>query len=265
MNRPTVPSFPLVDVIVNDDGSAHLNVAGKHVDYSPALLDETRDKIIRDVAAIATELGRGVQMHSTDPDGSWRLVVFPDGEVQDLEPDELGERPSLAPPLPTVVLERRVASRTVLPTAPPIDDLTVLAVPAAIEQEQAPPSAVVATLTFSTGATVTVGRRAMIGRATAPRLLEDGQQQVILHSDERTVSRFHCEIGWDAGTLVVVDRASGNGTHVTPAEFIADAPFTEHTHTLTADEPFELHDGDQVVIGVDVTCTISIPTEGGTR
>ncbi|CAN5343512.1 hypothetical protein BH09ACT5_BH09ACT5_24320 [soil metagenome] len=81
-----IPSYPVVHATVRSDGSAHVNVAGRHIDYPAADLDTTRDAVIAYTSGIASRLGRAVRMSTADADGLWTLGVYPDGEVVDLAP-----------------------------------------------------------------------------------------------------------------------------------------------------------------------------------
>ena len=112
-------------------------------------------------------------MTTVDPDGEWKLGVFPDGEVVDLAPAPakgraavkvstprpkpggvlVGEPPALppAPPkdLPTVVLERTTERTVIAPRVP---------------RQTRQAGTGVATLKFSTGETAIIGPPAIIGR-----------------------------------------------------------------------------------------------------
>jgi hypothetical protein len=62
--------------------------------------------------------------------------------------------------------------------------------------------------------------------------------------EHSTVSGLHCTITYDYGKFLITDDNSQNGTYV-------------RNKILTANEPFELHDGDEIVLGV--------PTSGGAK
>ena len=86
LNDPKIPHSPVVHVTVHPDGSAHVNAAGDHQNYPAGDVDATRERVLVYAIAVATRLGRGVRMTTVDPDGEWKLGVYPDGEVVDLAP-----------------------------------------------------------------------------------------------------------------------------------------------------------------------------------
>ena len=260
MNDPKIPNYPVVHVTVQPDGSAHVNAAGDHQDYPAGDVDETRERVLAYAIAVATRLGRGVRMTTVDPDGEWKLGVYPDGEVVDLAPAPakgraavkvstprpkpsavlVGEPPALpaAPPkdLPTVVLERTTERTVIAPRVP---------------RQTRQAGTGVATLKFSTGETAIIGPPAIIGRNPSAHAADTAGVQLIVVSDHsRTVSRMHADVAWAGGKLTVTDRGAGNGTAVTRQ---AKGHFD-----LTPGKPYELLDGDLLHIGPDVTCTVTL-------
>lgn len=260
MNDPKIPNYPVVHVTVQADGSAHVNAAGDHQNYPAGDVDETRERVLAYAIAVATRLGRGVRMTTVDPDGEWKLGVYPDGEVVDLAPTPpkgrtaakastprqsagavlVGEPPALppAPPKesPTVVLERTTERTVIAPRVP---------------RQPRQPGTPVATLKFSTGETAIIGPPAIIGRNPSAHAADAAGAQLIVVSDRsRTVSRMHADVAWVGGKLTVSDRGAGNGTSITrPAKGQFD---------LTPGKPYELLDGDLLHIGPDVTCAVAI-------
>ena len=260
MNDPKIPSYPVVHVTVQPDGSAHVNAAGDHKDYPAGDVDATRDQVLAYAIAVATRLGRGVRMTTTDPDGEWKLGVYPDGEVVDLAPAPakgraatktsasrpraaavlMSEPPALPPASPkespTVVLERSTERTVIAPRVP---------------RQARPPGTPVATLKFSTGETAIVGPPAIIGRNPSAQAADAAGAQLIVVSDRsRTVSRMHADVAWVGGKLTVSDRGAGNGTSITRA--------VKGQFDLTPGKPYELLDGDLLHIGPDVNCTVAI-------
>lgn len=260
MNDPQIPNYPVVHVTVRADGSAHVNAAGDHKDYPAGALDATREQVLAYAIAVATRLGRGVRMTTVDPDGEWKLGVYPDGEVLDLAPAPpkgrtaakvstprppavavlVGEPPALpsAPPKesPTVVLERTTERTVIAPRVP---------------RQPRHPGTPVATLKFSTGETAIIGPPAIIGRNPSAHAADAAGAQLIVVSDRsRTVSRMHADVAWVGGKLNVSDRGAGNGTSITRQ---AKGQFD-----LTPGKPYELLDGDLLHIGPDVSCTVAI-------
>lgn len=258
MNDPQIPNYPVVHVTVRADGSAHVNAAGDHKDYPAGAVDATREQVLAYAIAVATRLGRGVRMTTVDPDGEWKLGVYPDGEVIDLAPVPakgraasstprprasavlVGDPPALPPARPkespTVVLERTSERTVIAPRVP---------------RQPRQPGTPVATLKFSTGETAIIGPPAIIGRNPSAKAADAAGAQLIVVADHsRTVSRMHADVAWIGGKLTVSDRGAGNGTSVTrPAKGQFD---------LTPGKPYELLDGDLLHIGPDVDCTVSI-------
>lgn len=266
MSDEKIPNYPVVHVTMHADGSAHVNVAGKHVDYPAADVDVTRAQVIAYAVELAARLGRAVRMTTVAPDGEWKLGVYPDGEVVDLNP---------APPK-----GRGAAKKSVQTTRPPVrviepeDQVPAVAPRPAPKDTTAPshtavtsrvPDAtqarpIVATLTFSTGDSAVIGPHAIIGRQPAATATDPaGSQLVVIHDKERKVSRVHCEVGWVGSKLVVTDRASGNGTYITRRG-------TTKVE-LEPGKPYELREDDWLGVGTDVSCrvTIGVMQDGGTR
>jgi len=262
MNDPKIPNYPVVHVTVQADGSAHVNAAGDHQNYPPGDVDATRERVLAYAIAVANRLGRGVRMTTVDPDGEWKLGVYPNGEVVDLEPAPvkgraaakastpqpkatavlIGEPPALqaAPPkdLPTVVLERTTEHTVNAPRA---------------SRTTRQPGTQVATLKFSTGETVFVGPPAIIGRNPSAKAADAAGAQLVVVSDHsRTVSRMHADVAWVGAKLTVTDRGAANGTAITRTGV--------GQFNLTPGKPYELRDGDLLHIGAEVNCTVAIAT-----
>ena len=90
----------------------------------------------------------------------------------------------------------------------------------------------------------------LVGRAPRPRP-DEQFDAVVAVADER-VSKTHLTVRVEAGRVVVVDRASTNGTTVHPAH--------GGEHTLDPGEPYELTPGSGVVLGA-TTLTVSAPDD----
>lgn len=254
MNDPKIPNYPVVHVSVRTDGSAHVNAAGDHQVYPAGDLDVTREQVLAYAVTVAARLGRGVRMTTIDPDGEWKLAVYPDGEVVDLAPAPAKGRAATATPRP-----RGTAAVVPEPPAVPKDSATVglertteRPVPAPrVPPQEPPPGISVATLKFSTGETAIIGPPAIIGRNPSSHAADVAGKQLIVVSDRsRTVSRTHADIGWVGSKLTVSDRGAGNGTWITrPVKGRFD---------LTPGELYELLDGDVLNVGTDVTCVVTI-------
>lgn len=119
MSTAPIPAYPIVYVDVASDGSAHVNVAGRHEHFDPAPGDVTRRAVTAYAAAVAAELHRPVRTRITDPDGQWLVAVHPTGTVTDLaeaprkQLDPAGRRSPFPPrkprsvPLPARSTRRR--------------------------------------------------------------------------------------------------------------------------------------------------------------
>lgn len=289
MSDEKIPSYPVVHVTMQSDGSAHVNVAGKHVDYPAAEVDVTRAQVIAYAIDVAARMGRGVRMTTVDSDGEWKLGVYPDGEVVDLQPVPPKGRGSVKKSAPTLRPPVRVVDPAALPPAmtPIATSVAAVAAPLVLAGEhtaviervrEALPDAtspravlakparsreagtLVATLAFSTGDAAVIGPHAIIGRMPAATATDPaGSQLVVIDDKERKVSRVHCEVGWVGSKLVVTDRASGNGTYITRRGTTKIE--------LEPGKPYELQEDDWLGVGTDVTCrvTIAVISDGGTR
>lgn len=253
MTDPKIPSYPVVHVTVQADGSAHVNAAGDHQNYPAGDIVGTRERVLAYAIEVATRLGRGVRMTTVDPDGEWKFGVYPDGEVVDLAPAPANRHPTttarpraaaavgpdLSPApkdLPTVVLDRTTERYLQAPN---------------VSRGASPRGELVATLKFSTGETAVIGPPAIIGRNPSTQAVDVAGKQLIVVSDRsRTVSRTHADVGWVGSKLTVRDRGAGNGTSVI-------RPNTGR-FDLTPGEPYELLDGDVLNVGTDVTCVVTI-------
>jgi hypothetical protein len=278
MGDEKIPSYPVVHVTMQADGSAHVNVAGKHVDYPAADVDVTRAQVITYAIDVAARLGRGVRMTTVDPDGEWKLGVYPDGEVVDLNPTPAKGRNSARKPAPaprarvSVIEHAEEPSPARTATAPTEDSHTVVlsrvsdatspraAVPALARSLAREPGTLIATLAFSTGDTAVIGPHAIIGRQPSAAVTDPaGSQLVVIHDKERQVSRVHCEVGWVGSKLVVTDRGSANGTYITRRG--------STKALLEAGKPYELQEDDWLGVGTDVTCrvTLAVIDDGRSR
>jgi MinD-like ATPase involved in chromosome partitioning or flagellar assembly len=93
-----VPSTPVVTAIVRSDATGELTVDGTTQELRAADSAQVSEDILSRVATIAGELGHPVRLTTVDDQGSWPLIVHPDGNV------ESGGDPILTPvPLTTPV------------------------------------------------------------------------------------------------------------------------------------------------------------------
>lgn len=236
-----IPTYPVIHVNVAEDGSAHVNVAGDHRDYPAGPIETTREEIISYAVEVAARLGRGVRMTTVDPDGQWKLAVFPSGEVEPLEPPPTRGRGRATPTVKIDVDE--LAGVTVLRPPPPIPPMPAAPVRTAAR-------APVAVLRFTTGDVAHITDRAILGREPeSARAAAEGWQQVEVIDTSKTMSRAHAELTWSDNRLLIRDRGSGNGTAVRRPSGDVE---------LRPDEQFELHSGDTLIFGPIVSATVTI-------
>ncbi|WP_432524021.1 chromosome partitioning protein [Kineococcus sp. SYSU DK006] len=119
-----VPTFPLVDVWVDADGSADIAINGRCFTVRAGNVDDAVAQSVQLIAERAAQpVGRAVLVTTTDPDGDWRLVISPDGTVR--------EAPTTAR-----ATERQPRPQRIAPAQLP-DDSTVAA-PEQAQEEPAP-------------------------------------------------------------------------------------------------------------------------------
>ncbi len=249
-----IPNYPVVTVTVQLDGSAHLNAAGQHVDYPAGEIEVTRAEVITYAVTVAARLGRGVRMTTTDSDGEWKLGVYPDGKVVDLEPVPVRARRARKP---TPASGLSAVSALSLPTSPTVvleQASDVTAPRSSVPQRTKSAGAPRATLTFSTGDVAVVGEPAIIGRDPQPFADPHAVQLVTVHDSTRDVSRVHAEVRWIGEELMLTDRGSGNGTAITRRR---DAQFG-----LQSGQPYRLRTGDLVHLGTVVTFRVALADFG---
>lgn len=267
MTTAPIPSYPVIYVDVRADGSAHLNVAGRHIDYPAGPLADTRAAVTRYAVEMALTLGRPVRINTTDPAGTFRMAAHPDGTLTDLAAaggkPKRRHRPQLGPAQPSVPLTG--ATAVIPPTVEPVSPASP-AVPADVPRGEleatrlAPrrPAARAAVLTFSSGEAVTVSGSALIGRRPTPLEDEAIDELVKIDDASRTVSKTHFRVEWHASHFWIADRDAANGVIL--------QRHSEAATSLTAWQPHELQDGDVLLIGeVTVAVTIGTPTQTEAR
>lgn len=279
MSTAPIPAYPVVYVDVAGDGSAHVNVAGRHEHFDPAPSEVTRHAVTAYAAAVAAELHRPVRTQITDPDGQWLVAVHPTGTVTDLAaaPQKAARPRKQAVTVPAAQASPRPERRPVDPPPattpaptyyrPPLRGSAPIAPPPAAEpavdvelertrlarrsvQEPRPPTA---TLRFSTGDVAHVVGAALIGRKPAGDAGENVDLMVTVDDESRMLSRTHLRVEWHDGALWATDRASSNGTTI---ERPGAAPVE-----LTPWQPFQLYDQDVAVLG-DVRLAVSVDEHG---
>jgi MinD-like ATPase involved in chromosome partitioning or flagellar assembly len=108
-----VPSTPVVTAIVRSDATGELTVDGTTQELRAADSAQVSEDILSRVATIAGELGHPVRLTTVDDQGSWPLIVHPDGNV------ESGGDPILTPVPLTTPVPIQEAGQTAVPVYEP--------------------------------------------------------------------------------------------------------------------------------------------------
>jgi hypothetical protein len=250
MATSNVPSYPVIYVDVHADGSAHLNIAGRHIDYPPAPVGETRTLITQYAVTVAVSLGRPVRMTTSDPDGTFKIAVHPDGTVSELttaagKPRRLTRSPT-HPPQQAPSPEHDPAS--LVPPSAAQGEASLLGElePTRMVSRQA---AIIAVLTFDTGATYSIHRSALVGRRPSAPHDEPVDQLLRVNDLTVTLSKNHFRIDQKNGKFWIADLGSANGTIV---QHPASAPVI-----LSPGKRQELRHRDVLLVG-DVTITVAL-------
>jgi MinD-like ATPase involved in chromosome partitioning or flagellar assembly len=78
-------SWPVMNAVVEADGNGRLEVAGIEQSVSASSVQEAREEVRERARVYAREtLQRPVRLRATDPEGTFYLLVHPDGDVDDL-------------------------------------------------------------------------------------------------------------------------------------------------------------------------------------
>jgi hypothetical protein len=67
------------------DGSAIVTIAGNRQKVIGGSVQETRMKVSALVVAHAHDTGEPQRFQATEPDGTWSMVVYPDGRIENEE------------------------------------------------------------------------------------------------------------------------------------------------------------------------------------
>lgn len=255
-----VPDWPRILAGVQPDGTGTVRVNGVERACAAESVEGLRTGIIARAVAIATALGRPVQLHVTEGGAVWPLAVRPNGVVHALSasatvPTDNG----LSPAEGRCRGCRRLQSVAELRCARcGISDPHAVGHEGdgAAEPAVAPTGSETAApykanhtpalrLRFSSQPTVTVAGRAVLGRRPAAL---DGRLEVTVVSPEQMVSRTHVLVDVDAaGRVLITDHHSGNGTRVLTAPPV----------DLRAGVPYAIEPGTTIQLG-DVMCTIDL-------
>ena len=103
------------------DGSAIVTIAGRQQQVQGTSLTETRTKVAALVIEHARTSGEPQRFVTTEPDGSWSMIVHPDGRIEDEAPSAVGAAAVPAPAevtVPAPAPERRSFLRQQAPEKP---------------------------------------------------------------------------------------------------------------------------------------------------
>ena len=297
-----VPAFPPIVATIRDDSSGELIVNGTALPLQADSVALLRAGVIARCSATARRVKRPVRIQVTDVAGSYKLAIHPDAYVQVLNTDGtvpdppsadlriIGHSPcrhchtstvlnSIICPdcgiqdphnVQTAPASARPGSDTNVIDTALVDEL-LLQWSAAVDS---PPRAAHDLLEensclvtrspqrsrpqlhFDTGQTVTIESTALLGRKPTPDPDELVAALISVIDHSFTVSKTHLLLEWLDSTLWVTDRHSANGVDL---QRNGDSPTV-----LEPDVPFQLRDGDQVVLG-ELRCTVSIETDASDR
>lgn len=80
-----VPSWPRVEALVRSDGSAEVTINGTSHPLTALDVTGARTAVVDFVVdQAARKVRRPVRVETTDPDGTWTLLIDPEGTVQDI-------------------------------------------------------------------------------------------------------------------------------------------------------------------------------------
>ena len=243
-------------VDVRADGSAHVNVAGSHVEYPTGDETETRTAVIAYAADLARSMNRPVRMTTSGQDSTWKLAVHPNGTVTDLaaenakptrRPRTVLEQPSAAATRPSSTIDRTPASS--LSTPAPVVERSDVGEAAPLEQGPSGAAVPIATLTSSTGVVARIRAATLLGCRPTAQGGKNTDELLTVDDGTCTISKTHARLEWRDGELWITDRHSANGT-------IAARP-GQNSMNLTAGQPYQLIDGDVLRLG-DTTFTVNM-------
>lgn len=214
-----VPAFPRVTVVVQDNGAAEVTIQGtSHTVLAPDVAAARLAAVafIQEHACALVE--RPVRVETHDPDGTWHLIVHPNGQVEQAQPSDGGQLAS-----PT---RHRAPTRAAEPAPDELEPW----------------------IDISDGQSLPVVGLMLVGRNPRPRADEHGAHLVSIHDPDLLLSKTHAAVHLDhEGRVWVTDRRSTNGTRVRAGSGAAV--------TAPPDVPVPLEQGDAAILG-GVTLTV---------
>lgn len=267
-------------VTTERDGSAIMTIDGTRRKVIGEDLDDARRKVLEIVREHAATTDTVAAFTSNDPDGTWSMLVHPDGHVQedsghdtatsmpatddladlfdtrDVAPSAVDDGEAaptfvapvlLKPPVavPTVPAPRTPAGPADTVDGPIEDDPFFELERTMIRPRKTPPHG--PELRLSNGLTITLEETVVIGRRPHA-LTDDGNARQVSIDSDRELSRTHAAFGrTNLGEVWVMDCGSSNGTWVvdTNGQRVAE---------LEPQIRYRLHPSDVLEIGnVQVT------------
>ena len=230
-----VPDWPHVSAIARPDGG-EVTINGTSFPVAGGSVAEVRQAILAKVAETAGTVSRPVKVVATDPDGSWPLVVHPDGRVEAGEQPEPGARRSRRPRPEDAAADRMAAGSgrsdqarpaPVIAADPPAagTDAWVAQAPETIEPVKVPAPAAPVTRrealnrSFLTEnqdeAPAESGWRGMLARVGIK--VQPSSVELARRTDERAVSQH-----WPGPRTIAVVNGKG-GANKTPTTILLSA------------------------------------------
>lgn len=83
MTTTTIPAWPKIEAIARADGTGEVRIDGTSRPVTGPNADTVRAAIISQIVEAARQVGRPVRATTNDPGGRWRILVHPDGKVED--------------------------------------------------------------------------------------------------------------------------------------------------------------------------------------
>lgn len=131
----TIPTWPKIEALTRADGSGEVTINGTSHPIETNNAAEARQQITQLVTATARTLNRPVHVSTSGPEGTWRIIVHPDGQIEDANPTP-------PPTAATRRASRRTDRQTVIPRTStlPSDDRSSAEAPSPPEQPAEPPT-----------------------------------------------------------------------------------------------------------------------------
>ncbi|MFE1400356.1 hypothetical protein ACFW53_20685 [Nocardiopsis dassonvillei] len=131
MDHSKIPHFPKITADITDPAAGKVTVNGVGHTVTGEGEDELRQAVIEYIAATAAKVGRPVRAATTDAQGTWPLIVHPDGTVE--------QDSTVTVPKPAVVkASKRKGRPPAIEEPAPAPDAS----PSAVEEPVEPPSPV---------------------------------------------------------------------------------------------------------------------------